>query len=160
MPWVLCPTPGNHSSTVGVAFPGRDSSPFARAVHVRLRHPGLRLGMHPRLLRHSCANHALESSQDLRGVKESPGQLTSPPAGLHAFGLPPPGPHLQQHSSASAARVVWQRLNYRHRRKHRHDRCCAAGSAPLPQRYQPACLSGTGKTAPGPFRLVAPFAEE
>ncbi len=56
-------------------FPGRKSGHLgARAVQIRLRQLGLRQGvaqrLHPHLLRHSCASHVLESSQDLRGVQE------------------------------------------------------------------------------------------
>lgn len=56
-------------------FPGRKGSHLgARAVQIRLRQLGLRQGvaqrLHPHLLRHSCASHVLESSQDLRGVQE------------------------------------------------------------------------------------------
>ena len=57
------------------AFPGRKGGHLgARAVQIRLRQLGLRQGvaqrLHPHLLRHSCASHVLESSQDLRGVQE------------------------------------------------------------------------------------------
>ncbi len=56
-------------------FPGRSGGHLgARAVQIRLRQLGLRQGvaqrLHPHLLRHSCASHVLESSQDLRGVQE------------------------------------------------------------------------------------------
>jgi integrase/recombinase XerC len=57
-------------------FPGRDGREHlgARAVQLRIRQRALQQGipqrLHPHLLRHSCASHVLESSQDLRGVQE------------------------------------------------------------------------------------------
>jgi integrase/recombinase XerC len=56
-------------------FPGRDGGHLtARAVQLRIRQrareQGIAQRMHPHLLRHSCASHVLESSQDLRGVQE------------------------------------------------------------------------------------------
>lgn len=59
----------------GHVFPGRKGGPLTtRAVQLRIRQLGLRQGvqqrLHPHLLRHSCASHVLESSQDLRGVQE------------------------------------------------------------------------------------------
>ncbi|MCK9489043.1 MAG: tyrosine recombinase XerC [Xanthomonadales bacterium] len=59
----------------GHVFPGRKGGPLStRAVQLRIRQLGLRQGvqqrLHPHLLRHSCASHVLESSQDLRGVQE------------------------------------------------------------------------------------------
>lgn len=56
-------------------FPGRDGAHLStRAVQLRIKQHALRQGiaqrMHPHLLRHSCASHVLESSQDLRGVQE------------------------------------------------------------------------------------------
>lgn len=57
-------------------FPGRDARTHlgARAVQLRIKQRAIQQGipqrLHPHLLRHSCASHVLESSQDLRGVQE------------------------------------------------------------------------------------------
>lgn len=56
-------------------FPGRDGDHLSpRAVQLRIkqraRQQGIAQRLHPHLLRHSCASHVLESSQDLRGVQE------------------------------------------------------------------------------------------
>mgnify|MGYP000883636870 CR=1 FL=1 len=56
-------------------FPGRAGGHLSvRTVQARLHHlsrvHGLPQRLHPHLLRHSCASHVLESSQDLRGVQE------------------------------------------------------------------------------------------
>jgi integrase/recombinase XerC len=59
----------------GWVFPGRDGGHLTpRAVQIRIKLLGRRQGiaqrLHPHLLRHSCASHVLESSQDLRSVQE------------------------------------------------------------------------------------------
>lgn len=56
-------------------FPGRHGNQLStRAIQLRIkqraRQQGIAQRMHPHLLRHSCASHVLESSQDLRGVQE------------------------------------------------------------------------------------------
>ena len=62
--------------TIGdFVFPGRDGDHLTpRAVQLRIKQrakqQGIAQRMHPHLLRHSCASHVLESSQDLRGVQE------------------------------------------------------------------------------------------
>ena len=65
-----------HGGSCGdYVFPGRGSGHLSvRAVQLRIkqqaRMQGVAQRMHPHLLRHSCASHVLESSQDLRGVQE------------------------------------------------------------------------------------------
>lgn len=61
--------------TTDPVFPGRGGRHLGvRAVQLRIKQlariQGLAQRMHPHLLRHSCASHVLESSQDLRGVQE------------------------------------------------------------------------------------------
>lgn len=56
-------------------FPGQTGGHIgARAVQLRIKRwarlQGVQQRLHPHLLRHSCASHVLESSQDLRGVQE------------------------------------------------------------------------------------------
>lgn len=56
-------------------FPGHTGGHIgARAVQLRIKRwarlQGVQQRLHPHLLRHSCASHVLESSQDLRGVQE------------------------------------------------------------------------------------------
>ncbi len=56
-------------------FPGRGGGHLSvRAVQLRIKQlariQGMAQRMYPHLLRHSCASHVLESSQDLRGVQE------------------------------------------------------------------------------------------
>ena len=56
---------------VFISQQGRRLGP--RAIQLRMRQAGVReLGqhLHPHMLRHSCASHLLESSQDLRAVQE------------------------------------------------------------------------------------------
>lgn len=52
----------------------------ARAVQLRLKHWGLKLGLggrvHPHVLRHSFASHVLQSSGDLRAVQEMLGHAS------------------------------------------------------------------------------------
>ncbi|MCB6182674.1 tyrosine recombinase XerC [Leeia sp. TBRC 13508] len=51
-----------------------------RSVQLRIKHHGLKAGipqnLYPHLLRHACASHLLQSSQDLRGVQEMLGHAS------------------------------------------------------------------------------------
>ena len=72
--------PVNEDAARALFLGWRGTRLTARSVQLRIKRRGLLTGasanMHPHMLRHCCASHLLQSSQDLRGVQEFMGHAS------------------------------------------------------------------------------------